>query len=666
VAATADAHYHFVNWTGTAVAAGKVASVTVASTTVTMDATYTLIANFALDQQTLTTSSSGGGSVSSPGNGSFTYAYGTVVPVTATADAHYHFVNWTGTAVTAGKVANAASASTTVTMEAAYTLIANFALDQQTLTTSSGDGGSVATPGEGTFSYAFGAAVPLAATAEAHYHFLNWTGTAVSAGKVASPTSASTSVTMDAAYTLIANFAPDAFTLAVAASHGSVTRTPDKASYAYGETVILNATASSGYEFLGWSGDLSGSANPATLAMDGNKTLTAHFGAHQWSLTMSSTAGGAVLSPGQGTFKFNEGDNVILEARPDPLFRFVGWQGGLSASANPYALTMDADYTVKACFESVLDHLYVGVSSVVDPAASGTADHPFGSIQQAIEVAKEGAKLTIRPGTYFETIDLSGKGIELNGLSEDDPNKINPLPVIDGQAKATVIRCTQGEDANCAIVGLVITGGSGPLAGGILCAGSSPTIEHCLIVGNRATGPDGVGGGIYCQDSSATFINCTIAGNYGGTAGAGVTFKDSPSLVVNSIVWGNTPSEIQASGVVQPILGYTDVAGGWVGTGNFNADPLFAAAGYWALPADLTTPVSASLASTVWVPGDYHLRSQASRWSPVSNAWVVDAVTSPCIDSGNPVSPLGAEPAPNGNRINLGVYGGTNQASHSP
>jgi len=105
------------------------------------------------------------------------------------ADPHYHFMNWTGTAVTAGKVADPTSANTTVTMVGDYTLEANFAIDQQILSTSSGDGGTVSIPGEGSFTYDYGTSVPVMATP---YHFLNWTGTAVTAGKVANPTSINT------------------------------------------------------------------------------------------------------------------------------------------------------------------------------------------------------------------------------------------------------------------------------------------------------------------------------------------------------------------------------------------------------------------------------------------------------------------------------------------
>lgn len=44
----------------------------------------------------------------------------------------------------------------------------------------------------------------------------------------------------------------------------------------------------------------------------------------------------------------------------------------------------------------------------------------------------------------------------------------------------------------------------------------------------------------------------------------------------------------------------------------------------------------------------------------------MDNITSPCIDAGNPGTDVGDEPQPNGNRINMGAYGGTPTASKSP
>jgi internalin A len=63
-------------------------------------------------------------------------------------------------------------------------------------------GGSVDVPGEGVFAYNQGSSVPIVASANVGYHFVNWTGTAVDAGKVEDPCSADTTVTVDADYTL--------------------------------------------------------------------------------------------------------------------------------------------------------------------------------------------------------------------------------------------------------------------------------------------------------------------------------------------------------------------------------------------------------------------------------------------------------------------------------
>ena len=62
---------------------------------------------------------------------------------------------------------------------------------------------------------------------------------------------------------------------------------------------------------------------------------------------------------------------------------------------------------------------------------------------------------------------------------------------------------------------------------------------------------------------------------------------------------------------------------------------------------------------------DYHLKSQAGRFDPNILSWVQDADTSPCIDAGDPNTPLGYELFPNGGVVNMGAYGGTSQASMS-
>ena len=70
-------------------------------------------------------------------------------------------------------------------------------------------------------------------------------------------------------YTLTVNVNP--------AGSGTVTKNPDKSTYCPNDQVTLTATQNAGYSFSSWSGDLAGNTNPATVTMDGNKTVTANF-----------------------------------------------------------------------------------------------------------------------------------------------------------------------------------------------------------------------------------------------------------------------------------------------------------------------------------------------------------------------------------------------------
>lgn len=63
--------------------------------------------------------------------------------------------------------------------------------------------------------------------------------------------------------------------------------------------------------------------------------------------------------------------------------------------------------------------------------------------------------------------------------------------------------------------------------------------------------------------------------------------------------------------------------------------------------------------------GDYHLRSERGRYWPEHGVWVLDDVTSPCVDAGDPSMGPVNERMPNGGRINMGAYGGTPYASMS-
>ncbi len=394
-----------------------------------------------------------------------------------------------------------------------------------------------------------------------------------------------------------------------------------------------------------------------------------HYGR---SLRVSSTAGGAVIDPGEGEFIYGYDAYVRLEAVANRGFVFAGWSGDLSSTRNPLFITMDQDYQIQANFLSPLDTLHVDSRASGDPGPDdptrsdpnedGTPEHPFDRIQEAIESARKGVTVIVHPGTYRENIDLLYKDLKLIGMDVNDPDK-TIWPVIEGAGTGPVVRFN-GEGLQGLLTGFVITGGRDPLAGGIHCDGASPTIVHCLIVGNRTTDPNGAA--VYCENTDAVFANCTIADNHAGSQGAGITLIDSDVTIINSILWDDAPVEVFATGTSEPAITYNGVRGWWPDYGNIHAEPLFAERGWWADPDDIVNRLTPDDPRAVWVGGDYHLKSAGGRWDPQRGNWVSDLETSPCIDRGHRASPVGQEPTPNGGRINMGIYGGTPEASKSP
>ncbi len=185
-------------------------------------------------------------------------------------------------------------------------------------------------------------------------------------------------------------------------------------------------------------------------------------------------------------------------------------------------------------------------------------------------------------------------------------------------------------------------------------------LSHCSFTGNmsrrgeRGFTSGGVGA-VFSQAVVSLVSNCTFADNHGEPNA--FEFRDmsyTQAALTQCIVWDG--ADPFAGGVS---ASYCNVEGGWPGEGNIEAVPCFVARGHW---DDRATD---DPEDDTWIMGDYHLKSQAGRWDRGSEGWVLDDITSPCIDLGDPNGPLGAEPFPNGGYVNLGAYGGTGEASRS-
>ena len=108
------------------------------------------------------------------------------------------------------------------------------------------------------------------------------------------------------------------------------------------------------------------------------------------------------------------------------------------------------------------------------------------------------------------------------------------------------------------------------------------TYSNCLFAGNSAAL---TGGAIHLSGSQSVagrgrWSNCTFSANRAGTKGGAIHVNTSAAIqghaeLFNTIVWGNDArAGAQISGLDQTVL-YCDVEGGYAGTGNIDADPLF-------------------------------------------------------------------------------------------
>jgi|GEM_PF-5273128 len=189
--------------------------------------------------------------------------------------------------------------------------------------------------------------------------------------------------------------------------------------------------------------------------------------------------------------------------------------------------------------------------------------------------------------------------------------------------------------------------------GGIYFSSQPRYVMNNVIAGNAAAG---MGGGVACGEIGLLTQN-TIANN--SASGGGGLHIRGEATVSNSILWNNTVSNGSGSQVhLAPgagvcSLSYNAICGesgalfagsnaSFILSHNIDSDPLFANGDY-----------------------DFHLASERGRWCP-TGSWQNDAVSSPCIDAGDPAADYSNEPMPNGSRLNLGAYGNTIYASKSP
>ena len=324
--------------------------------TVTFDSDKNITANFELIPPAVTysinlTDARSGVTVAPAGP----YNDGDSVTLTAASIAGYNFTGWSGDI-------DSASNPLTLTVSGDLDITANYEAvapppapgEKYTLTIY--EFNSTITNSNPKAEYDAGEEVTLTAVPNTGYYFVNWCGDILS-------TDNPITFTMDSDIVMMATIregeapGPDPdpdpvaqYDLNITATNGTVNLNAN-GPYDAGTTVQLTAVPDTGYKFVGWSGDVSGSITTIAINMDSDKNVTATFEEDvapvTYALNVTSNNGTVALSQ-DGPYAPNT--SVTLTATAADGYSFTSWSGDVSGVTNPLTINMNSDKNITANF----------------------------------------------------------------------------------------------------------------------------------------------------------------------------------------------------------------------------------------------------------------------------------------------------------------------------
>jgi uncharacterized repeat protein (TIGR02543 family) len=483
------------------------------------------------------------------------YYYGDVVTLTAIPALGYSFVGWSGDGTGSGTTRQ-------VVITGNMAVTATFNPESYSLTVNVVGSGYVAkNPDE--LTYVYGTVVTLTPFAAPGWTFSGWGGDL-------SGTGVPGVITVVGNMAVTATFTPVSVALTVTTvGSGSVSKNPDKASYVYGESVVLTAVPAAGWSFRGWSGSFTSSANPVTVIINGTTSVTATFTQDHYTLTVNVVGGGSVTrNPDQLNYAY--GAVVTLAPFAASGWTFSGWSGDLSGSADPGSITMNGNKTVTATFVQSAFSLTV-ISAYGSPNPS-VGDHSYSSgasvtCSVSSPVTVGGTVWTCVGWTGTGSVPASGSGLSTTfSISEDSSitwiweasvvqytltvfsNRGSPYPSVGSHSY------NSGSYITCSVSSPATVGGTVYVCSGWTGSGSVPSSGSGLSITFTIT-----------QNSVITWIWTAVQPQRKLTV---ISAYGSPDPTVGDHYYDNGQS-VDCS-VPSPVTenGVTWVCTGWIGTGS--------------------------------------------------------------------------------------------------
>ena len=167
-------------------------------------------------------------------------------------------------------------------------------------------------------------------------------------------------------------------------------------------------------------------------------------------------------------------------------------------------------------------------AACVDPAADGSPDHPFSSIQAALDAAPAGAVVLVAPGTYAENLHVT-RAVTLLGSDVPQADSASIILQAPKPEAAVVVSNASG----VVIRGLRILS---PVVAGVWVVGGTTTIEGCRIEGARAQEDTAYGDGVLVTGGASIILqdNAIV-----GSARVGAFLQGATGVIRRNTMSGN-------------------------------------------------------------------------------------------------------------------------------
>ncbi|MDP8239078.1 MAG: T9SS type A sorting domain-containing protein [Candidatus Hatepunaea meridiana] len=173
--------------------------------------------------------------------------------------------------------------------------------------------------------------------------------------------------------------------------------------------------------------------------------------------------------------------------------------------------------------------------STLTLAAIMNVPDDYEDIQEAIDWSRDSDTVLVQPGEYVENINFDGKDIVVLG-NPADPSEV----IIDGGGEDRVVTFDQGESSEALLSGFTIRNGSADRGGGILCSGSSPTLQNLIIRENEAGSR---GGGLYRAGGDNFVLRDIVFEDNSAMTGGGIYAVGADIELFDVIIRRNTASQ---------------------------------------------------------------------------------------------------------------------------